>query len=142
MYAAGYYEGYSSWLEIWNAWNNFNNGGLNGAGTLPGEAQPFVTNQTNWALSMFQSNPNDPYWSLVNVTYSQVFGMYAGYIAQIGNNSQYYLTFDQFYFLTNMGDLEDIVPGFQNLSAVLNSCTGFIKLTEDDLISAHTTWNT
>lgn len=142
MYAAGYYEGFSTWKEIWDAWNNFNRGGLNGAGVLPGSAQEFVDNQTNWALDMAKNNSKDPYWNLVNATYSQVFGMYSGYIARINDSSEYYLTFDQFYFLTNMGDLEDIVPGFQNTSAILNSCTGFIKLTPEDLISTHATWNT
>lgn len=117
MYAAGYYEGFQSYQFIWDAWTNFIELILSNMTTLPVQAQEFVTNQTNWILQTTKANSNDNYWQLVNATFSQLYGMYDGYIAAItkyGLQNQYNLTFNQFYYLTNMGDLEDIIPAYSS----------------------------
>jgi Phospholipase B. len=117
MYAAGYYEGFQTYQLIWDAWNNFVELLLNNKSVLPGDAQQFVTNQTNWILKTAQDNIKDNFWQLINATMSQLFGMYDGYLAAIQKNGlskEYHLTFDEFYFLTNMGDLEDIIPAYSS----------------------------
>lgn len=75
----------------------------------------------------------------------QLRGMYDGYIKKIkkeGKNEQE-IDFFHFYYLTNMGDLQDIIPAFENNDEeekFLN-CSGFIKLTENELITCHNTHN-
>ena len=40
--------------------------------------------------------------------------MHRGYLTRINEEKQqdYYLGFTEFYYLTNMGDLEDLIPAF------------------------------
>ena len=42
--------------------------------------------------------------------------MYRGYLTRIHkeNRLDYYIGFSQFYYLTNTGDLEDLIPAFRN----------------------------
>jgi len=143
MYAAGYIEGSATYDLIWDAWNNFNDFMLNGAGELPGKAQEFVTNQTKWMTNAIALNPQSHYFQLLNATLNQLYGLYEGYIHMVNKTQRedMFLTFDQFYFLTNMGDLEDVIPAFDSTFPKMMECSCFIKLTPDDLLSGHTTFN-
>lgn len=145
MYAAGFLEGYATYDLIWDAWNNFNDFTLNNESFISSGAQAFVRNQTDWILSAGKENSEDPFWSLVNASFGQQQGMYDGYVRRIieANRSDMNLTFDQFYYLTNMGDLEDIIPAYSNSSRTKTQmeCSTFFKLTSNDLIASHATFN-
>ena len=51
------------------------------------------------------------------------------------------MDFLHFYYLTNMGDLEDIIPAFKNQSRTEMNCNGFIMDIQDDLHVSHNTFN-
>mmetsp|Transcript_35393 Transcript_35393/g.31867 ORF Transcript_35393/g.31867 Transcript_35393/m.31867 type:complete len:316 (-) Transcript_35393:749-1696(-) len=143
-HAAGYFEGYHSYLDIWYAWNNFVEFFTPDSNLLPSGVQDFITKQNQWIDKMVAQNPSDDYWVLVNATFTQLRGMYDGYQQAIKDNNvqnTYNLTFDEFYYLANAGDLEDLLPAFKDELKTEGDCTGFIKLTERQLYTGHNTFN-
>ena len=114
MFAAGYLEGYLTQEYIYDAYYNFVNSVLSGNPNITNGAIEFILNQLNWINDQIESNPNSEYWQFVNGMMGQLKGMYQGYQASIQNNQRYEqsLDFFHFYYLTNMGDLEDIIPAF------------------------------
>jgi hypothetical protein len=59
--------------------------------------------------------------------------MYRGFLYRIHEEGRLdmYMGFSQFYYLTNMGDLEDIIPAFKQKTGLnatsLKNCNAFIK---------------
>ena len=156
MYAAGFLEGGATYELVWDAWNNLNEFMLHNSSQLPPKAKTFVEDQTNWIKEAVELHSNNNFFKLVNSTFAQVRGLYDGYMRKVNESkrSELYLTFDQFYFLTNLGDLQDIIPAFDTsfLYSLLLSlflyfnrkdmeCSGFVKLTQDELIVSHNTFN-
>lgn len=72
--------------------------------------------------------------------------MYRGFLTRLHeeNRLDMYIGFSQFYYLTNMGDLEDIIPAFTGIqipNSYRKSCSSFVKIVNGDLLVAHNTWN-
>lgn len=121
MYAAGYLEGYLTQEYIYDSYYNFVNSVLGGQENISLGAQNFVENQLTWIHKQIVLNQNSDYWKFVEGLMSQLKGMYEGYkekIALSGKKDEY-LDFYHFYYLTNMGDLEDIVPAFSEFKMFL-----------------------
>lgn len=73
--------------------------------------------------------------------------MYRGFLYRLHEESRLdlYIGFSQFYYLTNMGDLEDIIPAFDQKTG-LNStsrsnCNAFIKELNGKLYVTQSTFN-
>ncbi len=79
------------------------------------------------------------YWKMVECMWAQLEGMYDGYSERVTNSSR--LTFQQFSYLTYMGDLEDIVPGAIAADKPAFDCTTFTKPYGDNIIVSHNTHN-
>lgn len=96
---------------------------------------------------------NGSYWELACALLSQLEGMYDGYRTGMQKDGAIdrALDFNHFYYLTNMGDLEDIVPALNNTDTSSYQmkgrrpenmdCTAFVKIIDDDIVCAHTTFN-
>lgn len=119
---------------------------------LSQRANDFINNQTNWLQQQCSSvSQNDSYWNVVCSLIQQLSGLYDGYTSGIQGDGtpEKLLDFAHFYYLTNMGDLEDIVPAFNNTESYAlkgrkpenGDCTIIVKLIEDDLVAAHNTHN-
>lgn len=54
-----------------------------------------------------------------------------------------YLGFSQFYYLTNVGDLEDLIPAYQSELEQRHggNCNGYVKLQNGEISVAHNTHN-
>lgn len=144
-YSAGYCEGYLTQKQIWHAYQNFLADILKGKQLLD-EAMVFVIDQNNYIKAMIGKRPADAYWQLVNTLWQQLMGMYDGYSARVSELglAEQKLTFNQFYYLTNMGDLGEIMEAFyppESSVAKTPDCNIFIKLTDEDLYSTHSTFN-
>lgn len=51
-----------------------------------------------------------------------------------------YIGFSQFYYLTNVGDLRELIPAYNTADEIAEkSCTIFIKQTEEDIYVSHST---
>ena len=105
-------------------------------------------NQLDWINKESERNQGDTYWDLAKGLTLQLKGMYRGYQKriEIEGNKEESLKFENFYYLTNMGDLEDIIPAFDSQEINLkekgfHECSGFIKLLKDELITSHNTHN-
>ncbi len=57
-------------------------------------------------------NTNDQFWTYVGYYLEQVKYMHSGYQARLRAEKQLDLdlTFEQFFYLTSIGDLEDLLP--------------------------------
>ena len=73
----------------------------------------------------------------------QLEGIYIGYNSSVFHygKAEWFLTFDEFYYLTNMGDLEDIINAFDRKNRTEMNCNSYVKLTPKDLICGHITFN-
>ena len=115
MFAAGNLEGYLTQNYIFDAYNNFVDSVLNKNAEISTGAKGFINDQLNWINSQTQTNGSN-YWRFVKALMAQLDGMYQGYqkkVNEIGKSEES-LDFFHFYYLTNMGDLEDIIPAFDN----------------------------
>ncbi|KAL4446161.1 hypothetical protein ABPG74_021700 [Tetrahymena malaccensis] len=144
LYHAGYLEGYLTYDLINYAYYNFLNTVLNGQ-ELNELQQQFVTNQTQWIEGQLQQHnqTSQGYWGLVGSLMSQLNGTYDGYVEAMKKNQQQQniLSFNQFYYLTNMGDLEDIQNAVLKTNKTEKNCDAYVKLTKNDLVCAHSTFN-
>ena len=113
--------------------------------TLNIKTQKFINDQLEWIDSEIGKNKTDPYWNLVEGLIAQLRGMHRGYTKKVEDISKHDQNFDfsHFYYLTNMGDLEDVIPAFEyeEKNADFHECSGFIKLLADDLVTSHNTHN-
>lgn len=120
MYAAGYLEGYLTQEYIYDAYYNFVNSVLEGNENISKEAQKFVEEQLKWINQQIIYN-NSNYWKFVSDLLGQLKGMHEGYqfkVAESKKNNES-LDFFHFYYLTNMGDLEDIIPAFSSFKMLI-----------------------
>jgi hypothetical protein len=115
MYMAGYLEGYLTQRHIYNAYHNFVDSVLNGNEKISEKAEKFISENLKWIETQIITYRNDNFWILVDGLMQQLKGMYDGYIRKINDEKkkEEYLSFFNFYYLTNMGDLEDIIPAFE-----------------------------
>lgn len=113
MFAAGNLEGYLTQNYIFDAYNNFVDSVLNKNAEISNGAKGFINDQLNWINSQTQTNGSN-YWRFVKSLMAQLDGMYQGYQKKVNETgkSEESLDFFHFYYLTNMGDLEDIIPAF------------------------------
>lgn len=143
--AAGYLEGYLCQEEMFYAYKNYVSSVLHKKENLSKNAISFIEDQLEWIDQQINLNANNSYWNLVECVMLQLRGMYDGYMKKIKieENNDQTLDFFHFYYLTNMGDLQDIIPAFENSNEKQNylNCSGFIKLTNNDLITCHNTHN-
>lgn len=116
MYAAGYLEGYLTQEYIYDAYYNFVNSVLEGNENISREAQKFVEDQLKWINQQIIYNNNSSYWKFVSDLLGQLKGMHEGYRFKVSESQRINesLDFFHFYYLTNMGDLEDIIPAFSS----------------------------
>ena len=130
---------------IYDAYHNFVHALLKGKENLSEKAKEFVLNQLDWINKEIKKNRDDLYWNLVEGLIAQLKGMYRGYKDRLEKekNLDQNLDFFNFYYLTNMGDLQDIIPAFECEIKPDNfrECSGFIKLTENELYTSHNTHN-
>ena len=115
MFAAGNLEGYLTQNYIFDAYNNFVDSVLNKNAEISTGAKGFINDQLNWINSQIQTNGSN-YWRFVKALMAQLDGMYQGYQKKVNETgkSEESLDFFHFYYLSNMGDLEDIIPAFDN----------------------------
>ncbi|CAD8182994.1 unnamed protein product [Paramecium octaurelia] len=133
---AGRYEGEESREEIYNAYMNYIYGIQGGRHFLPKSLQIYVHNQYNWLKEQSQSQ-NTPYWRMVKYLLIQLENMYEGYNYHYGKTEKA-LSFDQFYYLSNMGDLQDLWPSVGQVQTQgIGNCNSFYK----PGIVAHSTFN-
>jgi len=148
MFTTGFMEGYLTYNYIWQNYENdieyfkFQNEEI-----YSSQVSGFITTQLAWISAQILANPTDDFWGLVNATFSQQVGLYNGYIAAIAKNLQPHmnLTFEQFYLLTYLSDLPDVISHFNaelDLKLHTPKCSFLAKLLNDSLITSHTTWDT
>ena len=115
MYMAGYLEGYLTQKHIFYAYQNFVDSVLNGNEKISSQAEAFILNNLKWIETQISENTKDDYWKLVDSLMQQLKGMYDGYIRKVEEEHKRdeHLEFFNFYYLSNMGDLEDIIPAFE-----------------------------
>jgi len=84
---------------------------------------------------------------LVNATMAQLNGMYDGYSAAIKGKPDMNLTFDEFYLISYASDLSDVAGRFGNYAPPpqlapqsKSHCSFCLRLTNESLFVAHTTW--
>jgi len=142
-YAAGYLESYLAYELVWASYQN-RIAGLTKRGFegLPKNVSDFIEAQMAWALGMVVKNRNDPYWNLVNATIAQLQGMWQGYqVAAVEHGrKEILLSFNEFYLITYIYDLGDVMGKFTNLDLHELSCSFLLKLTDEGLYASHTTW--
>ena len=51
------------------------------------------------------------------------------------------ISFNQFYCLTNVGDLQDLIPAFHDKSMMGPNCNGYIKLLNNKIYVTQATHN-
>ena len=138
-------EGYLTQEFIYDAYYNFVNSVLKGNENLGSKAQKFINDQLNWIDDEVKQNKGDPYWELVEGLMAQLKGMHKGYLkkAEELKKTQEILDLAHFYYLTNMGDLGEIIPAFEacEKNEDFHECSGFVKLLENDLVTSHNTHN-
>jgi len=143
-FSAGYMEGYLAYDLIYDTWNNqqmyFKE--MKADPLFARKVNNFVNSQTAWILQQIAKNPNDNYWNLVNTTMAQVYGMYSGYLVAIAQNHRkdLNLTFEQFYTMTYMSDLFDVMAKFSPTNLKPLKCSFLAKMTNENLFTSHTTW--
>jgi len=142
-YGIGFLESYHAYELIYASYKNHIEGmekkGFKG---LPSNASDFMSNQYKWAVETAYKNRDDPYWDLVNATIAQFTGIYDGYMRAVQDSGRedLQLTFDQLYLLTYIVDVYDILRKYTGINLYVPSCSALVKLTEDSLYAAHTTW--
>jgi hypothetical protein len=150
---AGYLEGYLTYDLIYAHFDNYAKAVLQ-ARTLPTKAQEFVTKQREWMLEKssktLKNDENKDYWDLVKGMLLQNRGMYNGYVARHNIEKlspETLLQYEQFYYISSMGDLFDIIPAFNATfdppQKPTGDCTIFVKLLENNtkLSVVHNTHN-
>lgn len=64
---------------------------------------------------MTEAHPKEIYWQYAGAKMEQLRYMYRGFLARLHleNRLDLYLTWTQFYAITNVGDLQDLVRAFE-----------------------------
>jgi hypothetical protein len=114
MFWAGNFEGYLTQQYIIDAYHNFVDSVLNKTPDISTGAKGFINDQLEWIDNQIKANNGSNYWQFVKGLIAQLKGMYRGYQQKVNETGKVEdsLDFFHFYYLTNMGDLEDIIPAF------------------------------
>lgn len=139
IYLSGYMEGYSAYYLIYDSWVNMQGS----IGNLNQDVKNFLDQQLSWVTEMVESNPTNSYWNAVNMTLTQIHGVYDGFQVgiQAANRLDMNITFDQFYLITYLTDLGDIVAKFTGENIKYPRCSFLAKIVGDNLFVSHTTWS-
>jgi hypothetical protein len=81
--AAGFLEGYATYREIWNAFNNLIKYDFDGNPYAPTIIEDFLEKQIIFLDQMVLGNQNDPFWTYIGYYLAQVRYMHTGYMARI-----------------------------------------------------------
>jgi len=159
----GFAEGYITCTEISQYYENFASD-VFGKGVNPGDNTiKFIQDNYNYLLKMINENKDDDYWFEINQLVSQIEGMYNGFIeascigdTELGVVNDYTTlnkpTITHFLLLSSFGDLYQIAlkltePGMNSRSRgikhrrLIERCSALIKVTDNDIIVGHNTWD-
>lgn len=104
--------------------------------------QAFLDQQIDFMDIMVATNPEDRFWKYVGYYLEQVRYMHAGYQARVKREkrTEMELEFRQLYYLTSIGDLEDLLPWEKGMEERKN-CNAYVRLQDGQLIITHGTHN-
>ena len=113
--AAGFLEGYVTYKDINYAYVNWETIILGGKQLSP-KVVNFLNDQIDFIEKMAEAHPKELYWQYAAAKMEQLRYMYRGFLTRLHleNRLDLMLSWTQFYAITNVGDLQDIVPSFQN----------------------------
>jgi len=154
---AGYLEGFITQEMIWQNWNNMYVNEYHQ--TIGDNVQAWIAKNIQYMDSQIKANPTDPYWTHINLIWTQLTSMVTGYNDANTDSSTTLQLLD--FLLMNMdGDMIDLGPALNLSSSTQTSdfnpkvkftefmrktghCSALIKLADDlsDLYSAHVTWS-
>lgn len=104
-----------------------------------------MVNQIDFMDQMIKDNPNDIFWEYVGLYLEQVRYMHAGYEARLRREkaTEMELDFMQVYYLTSIGDLEDLIAlgSPQGKAEERKNCNAYVRLDNDTLYITHGTHN-
>uniref|UniRef100_A0A1I7SUI5 Phospholipase B-like n=1 Tax=Bursaphelenchus xylophilus TaxID=6326 RepID=A0A1I7SUI5_BURXY len=146
-YAAGVVEGSLTKLQIYYHFRNTIEGNCNGANRdYCKRLYRYLRSNLDWVQSQVL-NPalkDDPYWRQVNLTYTQVTGIYHGYHNNKDLDPAVEFEITPILMLQIAGDLFDLAHLLKKPKQVSDDpdpghCTGFVKLTKGnkDLMISH-----
>ncbi len=110
---AGFLEGYVTYMEINYAYKNWQAVILKGK-QLKSNLINFLNDQIDYIDTMAEAHPKELYWQYAKAKMEQLRSMYRGFLTRINieNRLDLQITWTQFYAITNVGDLQDLVPAF------------------------------
>jgi hypothetical protein len=157
-YAAGFLEGSIYYKYINFHYTNINKTIFNDR-PLAAETLSFIAKQVEFLQNYSKSKESgdfsneyfnlNEYKNLLSYTYRQWEGVYDGYLSKMHKEKHEnfkILSKEEFYLITMQGDLEDIIPAFEQLRTDFpreRECSGFVKYVKEDhnLIVGHDTHN-
>lgn len=112
--AAGFLEGYVTYKEINYAFVNWRQVILGGKELSP-RVVNYLGEQTDFVDSMAAAHPKELYWQYAAAKIEQLRFMYRGFLTRLNleNRLDLMLSWTQFYAITNVGDLQDLVDAYQ-----------------------------
>ncbi len=113
--AVGFLEGYLTQADIFDHFHNFVEGQL-GQTNVPANLSRYLEEQVAFLKVMAQENEGDLYWGLAGALLGQLEGMHHGYMARVNADRRYSQAISRFHYfmyLTNMGDINDLLPAFK-----------------------------
>jgi len=114
-----------------------------GSGTGWGaDMKQYMDANTQWVQDQVKANPSDDYWKLVGLSYRQLEGMYDGYKQAATSVNHSAVSFDMFYVLSLVGDIDDLCSVFtcNGMAAKMagkGHCSVLIKLVKDDVYGTY-----
>ena len=114
-HAAGFLEGYTTYLEIQSAYLNYQNFRLKTQSLSP-KLQTFINSQFEFIDTMAARFPRDLYWQTAYNYLEQCRYIYRGFLTRLHTENRLDLTlpFSNFYYLTNAGDLRELIPALNS----------------------------
>jgi hypothetical protein len=85
---------------------------------LNAATQDFIDKQLEYIESMCEVFQRDLFWKYAKAYIEQLRYVYRGFLTRINeeNALDMHIGFSQFCYLTNVGDLEDLIPAFSTES--------------------------
>lgn len=79
--------------------------------SAPSIVEKFLQDQIEFMDVMVQANPDSVFWKYIGFYMAQVRYMHAGYMERVKRERlpSFELSFNQLYYLTFVGDLEDLL---------------------------------
>ena len=114
--SAGFLEGYLTYKEINYAYVNWESVIL-GEKKLSHKVVNFLNDQIDFIDAMSAAHPKELYWQYAAAKMEQLRSMYRGFLTRVhlDNRLDLMLSWTQFYIITNVGDLQDIIAAFNYL---------------------------